>query len=206
MMPHEAPEQRTLPAHVEGPLQWIVLWFAVAVTVEAHEEVPPHAMSQVPASQVMAPEQECAPHATEHDEPPQETSPQDPAPEQSMMHALAALQSTLAPALGGTVTEQGIPAGHVSWVQPPEHARRQTPPSQVPALPQSAVHRSTAASAPASPPASDMTAPASTSAAASVAPSPASDAESGNAASVAAPSFASCSVPSVAPSAGTGPS
>jgi hypothetical protein len=52
-------------------------------------------MSQVPAVHVTAP-QDSTPQVTEQVEPPQETEPHEPGAEQSTVHALAAVQLTVA--------------------------------------------------------------------------------------------------------------
>jgi hypothetical protein len=107
------------------------------VIVELHEDMPAQVMSQDPAVHATGPEQDCDPHVSAHEEPEQDTPAHELMAEQSMVHALAALQSTLAIEAIAAVTEQGTPAGHVNFAQPggAEHERTQVPALHVPASP-----------------------------------------------------------------------
>jgi hypothetical protein len=132
VMAHDCPLQAVRDEHDAEPVHRMWLVPAVAVTLPMHDEVPEQVMSQVPASQATAPMHEAIPHVTAHDEPPHVTEPHDAVDLQSTTHWLAALQSTATSNEPGTVTEHGMPAGHLG--QPlAVQAMTQVPPMHVPA-------------------------------------------------------------------------
>lgn len=144
--PHVCPKQLTLPAQDLIPVQPITPPSAVTVMAPPHANEPEQPMLQVPLVHVTGPEQAPKPHVTWHDPPPQATSAHEDVAEQSIVQALAAVQSTDVPAPVAAVTEQGMPGGHVTLpAHPPAlgQSMMQEPPLHVPAS-QSAVHAASA--------------------------------------------------------------
>ena len=126
--PHAAPAHRTLPPHELTPVHAMVLASASVVTPPMQEDAPEQVTEQRLAVHFTGPLHALMPHVTSQLEPLQVTALHALGAPQSMVHALAALQSTAPQPLAPHVTAQGIPGGQV------------TPPLQLPVPEQSKTH------------------------------------------------------------------
>jgi hypothetical protein len=132
-----------LPAHEFAAVQAIVLAPASVVTPWPHDDAPEQATVQLAPVHVTGPLHAPVPHFTLQLEPPQLTALHELAAPQSMVHALAALQSMAPQPLAPHVTAQGIPGGQVTppvQLPPVEQLKTHVPPLHVPPLPQAPVH------------------------------------------------------------------
>jgi hypothetical protein len=142
--PQVPPAHRTLPAHALGPVHAMALASASVVTPWPHDDAPEQLTLQLALVHVTDPLQALVPHFTSQLAPPQVTALHELVALQSMVHALAALQSMAPQPLTPQVTAQGIPGGQVTPpLQPPlgvEQSKTQVPPLHTPPLPHVPVH------------------------------------------------------------------